>query len=156
MHMNFYEILGPIAVVFVAGWVVRSYLVYKRQMKVAQMQAEMQNRLMDRFDSSEELMTYLGSEAGQRFIESATLERANPYGRILGSIQAGVILTFAGVAALLFRAELSGHQEALGFSFLGLLFLALGLGFLVSAAASYALSKKWGVINGSGASLGQE
>ena len=154
--MNAFEAIAPIAALIVTAWVIRTVLAYRRRLKVAQLQAEMQNRLMDKFDSPDEMMRYLGSEAGQRFVKSATMERANPYGRILGAIQAGLILTLVGGAALVFRAELPSHDDALAFSFLGLLGVALGLGFLISALAAYLLSKKWGVINGDGGGLSGE
>ena len=153
---DFGEILGPVAVVIVFGWIMKLYLGYRQQIKISQLQADMQNRLMDKFGSSQEMMEYLGSEAGERFMKSATIERGSPYGKILGSIQSGVILTLAGVAALAFRAELGpGDEAALSFAFLGMLFLALGLGFLISSLAAYLLSKKWGVINGAGGRAGE-
>ena len=43
---------------------------------------------------------------------------------------------------------LSNFDESLSFLFLGALALALGIGFLLSAAAAYRLSKSWGLVNG--------
>ncbi|MDX1384370.1 MAG: hypothetical protein R3190_12035, partial [Thermoanaerobaculia bacterium] len=56
----------------------------------------------------------------------------------------------AGLAVLAFRNQVTDPEEALGFAFLGLIALALGLGFLISSAAAFVLSRKWGLINGQG------
>ena len=82
-------------------------------------------------------------------MKSAPIERASPFGRILGSIQAGVILTLGGLALYLVRNHVPGDSgEDFGLMFLGALGIAVGLGFLISAAASFWLSKSWGLING--------
>lgn len=141
-------VMGGVGSMIVIAWVIVGYFKYRRNKQIAELQAQMQNRLMEKFGSSQEMMQYLESEAGQRFLESATLERGNPFSRILSSIQAGTILTLAGLAVLAFRSQVTDPEEALGFVFLGLIALALGLGFLLSSAASFVLSKKWGLING--------
>ena len=62
--------------------------------------------------------------------------------KVLKATTAGVILAVLGLGAL-FLIPLAG---VFGFVYPGVLFLALGLGFLVAAGISYRLSKKWGLI----------
>ena len=139
-------ILGPIGILAVIGWVIQSFFAGRRQIKMAQIQAGMHEQLLNRFESTEELRTYLEGDAGRKFVEAATVERKSPYGRILGSIQVGLILTFTGIAFLLLQNTFPDGAE--GFAVLGSLALATGLGFLISSFAAYKLSREWGLLNG--------
>lgn len=141
--------VGGIAGVAVIGWIIRIFVTNRRTLKMAQMQVDLQNRLIDKFDSSEALQSYLESEGGKELMKATPIEKASPYGRILGSIQAGVILTLGGLALFLLRNQVPGESgEDFGLMFLGALGTAVGLGFLISAAAAFFLSKSWGLING--------
>ncbi len=139
-------VLIPVGILAVLGWIVRTIVHSVRAQRIAKLQAELQTRLLDKFGSSQELVGYLESAAGQRFLESATIERRNPYGRILGSVQAGTILTLVGLALFFLEGRWPETEE--GFLFLATLGVALGIGFLLSGAAAYFLSKSWGLIDG--------
>lgn len=118
----------------------------RRKRQQAQNQFDLQNKLLDKFGTSQELMEYLRSEAGQAFLHMTPIERTSPYGRILGSVQWGIVLLTAGAASLFLRSQIADGFE--GFSVFGAFGVALGTGFLVSAVVAYLLSKSWGVING--------
>jgi len=106
--------------------------------------SELQAKLLDRFATAHELLAYLETEDGKRFLETASVEHANPLWRILGAIQTGVILTLVGITLMLLRGRIAGGEDAfLGF---GAVTLALGIGFLISAGISYALSKSAGLL----------
>jgi hypothetical protein len=138
--------LGVIGMMVVIAWIVRIITTSRRQTRMAALQAEMQEKLLDKFGSSEEVIRYLESDAGRQFLDTATFEPTNPYRRILSSIQTGLVLTFAGGAFLFLRGQLSDADDA--FVFLGALGVALGLGFICSAVATFLLSKSWGLVNG--------
>lgn len=141
--------VGGIAFMAILAWIIRIFQTNRRILKLASMQVEMQGRLIDKFDNADELRTYLESEGGKQLIQAAPLEKASPYGRILGSIQAGVILTLGGLAVFLVRNHVPGDSgEDFAMMFLGALGIAIGLGFLVSAIAAFWLSRSWGLING--------
>jgi len=141
--------VGGIAFMAILAWIIRIFQTNRRILKLAGMQVEMQTRLIDKFDSAEELRTYLDSEGGKQLLKATPVENASPYGRILGSIQAGVILTLGGLAVFLIRNHVPGDSgEDFAMMFLGALGIAIGLGFLISATASFWLSKSWGLING--------
>jgi hypothetical protein len=141
--------VGGISVIVVIAWIIRQVVTSRRQVKLAQMHAELQNKLIDRFDTAEALQTFLDSEGGREIVQSVPIERSSPHGRILGSIQAGVTLTLAGLALFLIRNHAPGNSgEDFAMMFLGSLGIAIGAGFLISAAASFYLSKTWGLING--------
>ncbi|MGB5753290.1 MAG: hypothetical protein WBN87_10545 [Thermoanaerobaculia bacterium] len=141
-------ILGTVGILATLGWILRSYLSHRRQLKTTALQAELQGKLLDRFSSAEDLHTYLNSDVGERFLLSTTIEQASPLRRILGSVQVGLILTAAGMAFLIMESRFADTPDSLGMIFIGTLSLALGIGFLVSAAVSTRLSRNWGLING--------
>lgn len=141
--------VGGIGFVVVVAWIIRIFQTNRRILKLASMQMEMHGRLIDKFDSADELRTYLESEGGQQMIKATPAEKSSPYGRILGSIQAGVILTLGGLAVFLIRNHVPGESgEDFAMMFLGVLGMAIGLGFLISAFAALRLSRSWGLING--------
>ena len=138
--------LGAVGFFALVGWIVRMTQNHKRLSRLADIQAELHNKLLEKFSSSQELMEYLRSDVGFRFLRTAPVERTSPYGKILGSVQTGIVLAATGAALLYLRYQI--EEAAEGFVFLGALGVALGLAFLVSGAAAYMLSKKWGLING--------
>jgi hypothetical protein len=116
-----------------------------RRTRVARAQADIQTKLLDKFGSSQELLQYLQTDAGQRFLqpEEGPPEPKSPHSRILRSITAGTIMTFLGIGFVL----LSRWIEE-GMLVPGVFSLAIGLGFLVSSAVAFHLSKSWGLFNG--------
>ncbi len=138
-------VLIPIGILAILGWIVRIIVQNVRQQRIAKLQADLQTRLLEKFGTPQDLIGYLESPAGQKFLDSATIERRNPYGRILGSVQAGLILALVGVALFFLEGRWPETQE--GFLFLATLSLALGIGFLLSAIAAYMLSKSWGLLD---------
>ena len=145
------DFIAPMSVlittVLTIGWIVRTVTHQRRLKEVARLQAELNTKLIEKFGTAQEMLQYLESDAGRQLVDSTTLERANPYARILGSVQTGILVFFAGIALLAVRSSIPG-SAANGFGVLGAFGLILGLGFLGSAAASYVLSKSWGLIQG--------
>ena len=123
-------------------WVVFSTI---RRVKVARAQAEAHSRLIEKVGSSQEFLTYLESDAGKKLVASIGIEQPsrNPYNRILASVQAGVILLLLGIAFMVLAGTFRSAVE--GFFILGVLGVALGAGFLISAGLSYRLSKSFGL-----------
>lgn len=132
-------IFGGIVAIF---WVVFSSI---RRLKVARMQSEVHKHLIEKVGSSQEFLTFLDSESGKQLVASMGIEqqRREPYGRILSSVQAGVILLFVGIAFLILGGYFANAAEA--FYIIGGLAVALGVGFLISAGLSYRLSKAFGL-----------
>jgi hypothetical protein len=125
-------------------WVIANAI---RRGRTARAVADLHSKLLDKCTSNQELLSYLESEAGRRFLESTTTSGANPSGRILNAVQAGAIAALAGGAMLIVRTE--EHFDWDGRQFLvvcGAVLLAIGLGFLVSACISYVLCRSWGLL----------
>ncbi len=145
MSEQFLEALGPAAFLVALAWITRISLAHRRWIRAAQIQSDLQTKLIDKFTSTSELLEYLKCDSGRMILHTATSEQSSPYSRILTSVQAGAVLAALGVGLFLVRGEVSQPAEL---TVIGGLALALGVGFLVSAAISYMLSRSWGLING--------
>ncbi len=143
-----------LTVVFGLAWLVRTAIDYRRWGRLARVQAEAHTKLLDRFTGNEELLAYVKSPAGARFLESApiTLDGSPrqmnvPLSRILWSMNAGVVLTAAGIGMNYISGRIDEHMNEPVFTF-GVLLISVGIGFLVSAALSFVLSRRMGLIDG--------
>ena len=113
------------------------WLIMRATQRRAQLRADIQMKLIDKFGTSAEFVQFLESPAGREFLKQ---QRREPRDRAMAGIRAGVILTFLGLAFL--SMMFIFHDD--GFSVPALLFLALGIGFFVSSALSAKLAKRWG------------
>jgi hypothetical protein len=91
-------------VVSALGWSIRTAVDYRRWGRLAKVQAEAHTKLLDRFTGNEELLAYVKSPAGARFLESAPIQLDGgprsvgaPLNRILWSLQAGIVMAAAGI-----------------------------------------------------------
>jgi hypothetical protein len=129
------------------GWIAWLLISTVRRVKVARAQAEIQSKLLEKFGSSQELLAYMQTEAGQRFIQievEPVAATKGPQAKILSSIKVGTILACLGLGLLILSAIFKDEAPIV----LGTLALAIGLGFLVSSGISFKLSRSWGLING--------
>ncbi|HEX8836391.1 MAG TPA: hypothetical protein VF748_05615 [Candidatus Acidoferrum sp.] len=126
------------------GFVIWTVFSSIRRYKTAQLQAGLQTKLLEKFGSGQELLAYVQSDGGKRFLESLTMENRTPYGRILGAAQASVVFILLALALLFLRGRVFGGEDA--FLVFGTILLSLGVGFGLSAALSYYLSKSFGLL----------
>jgi hypothetical protein len=132
------------------AWTV--WLGARRRQAQGQAQTDLQHRLLDKFSSPQEIGDFLQTEGGRRFLHGLTFERA-PVGdrhagkRILLALQAGTVVTLLGTATLSLGIVYPMNRPGVAHPavIFGLLILAIGIGFLVSAGISYKLSKAWGL-----------
>ncbi|HYY72927.1 MAG TPA: hypothetical protein VE778_04985 [Candidatus Bathyarchaeia archaeon] len=122
-------------------WIIFSTI---RRYKTTKLQAELQAKLLEKFGSGRELLDYVQSDAGKQFLDSLTVEQKTPYGRILGAAQVSIILILLSFAFLFLRSRVAGAEE--GFLVFGSITLSLGVGFGLSAALSYYMSKSFGLL----------
>ena len=134
-------------------WLVRTLMDYRRWVRLTRVQTETHTKLLDRLTSQEDLLAYMQTPAGRRFLESApiALDPASrplgaPLNRVLWSVQAGVVLALGGVG-LLFISSRAIPDIAQGLWAIGILALALGAGFILSAAVAYLLSSRLGLFD---------
>lgn len=141
-----------LVVVGALGWLVRTLVDYRRWLRVSRVQADAHAKLLDRLTGNQELVAYVQSPAGQSFLQSAPIPLdagprsvGAPMGRILLSVQAGIVLAFAGLG-LRWAAGIVGGDGASPLAVLGVLAAMLGIGFVVSAVIAYALARRLGLL----------
>jgi len=135
----------------VLAWLVRTLVAQRRWRYLVRVQTEAHNKLLDRFTSSDELLAYVESPAGRRFLESSPIPVEDgrvplraPVGRILGSIQAGVVLAAAGIGLQLVSRKVPIEAAQPLFA-IGIFVISIGIGFVASAVVSYVLSRRLGL-----------
>ena len=133
-------------------WLIRTTLEQRRWSRLSKIQAEVHSKLMDRFSSNDELLTYVQTPSGRRFLESgpSPLQESAPamgapISRILWSLQLGAVLLVGGLG-MLFLSNSTIPEAAEFFYVAGCIAGALGAGFLVSAVAAYVLSSRLGLL----------
>ncbi|MEO7794019.1 MAG: hypothetical protein ABIV06_04540 [Thermoanaerobaculia bacterium] len=136
-----------VSLFLVIGSVARQIVVNRRMREIARLNAELQAKLLDKLTAAGELQAYIASDAGKRFVEAATIVRSDPHGRILASVQSGILLFAVGVALQASRHYV-GDEARNTLHLFGTLGMLTGVGFLASAAAVFGLSKHWGLIPG--------
>jgi len=129
-------------IIWVAFTTVRRYLIAKAK-------AGLQEKVLQRIESSEALVALASNETGRNFLQSITLEEStpqqSPYGKILFGVQAGIVLFCFGVAMLFVQHHI--ENGASGFMILGVGAIGLGIGFLVASIASIAVSRQLGLMD---------
>jgi hypothetical protein len=154
------QIIEPLAVasvfivlIGVLGWIIRSIMNHRRWLRVSKLQTDMQNKLLERFTSNEEMLAFIQTSAGQRFLESASMAAeagprvlSAPVGRMLWSIQLGIVILVAGVGLEIVSYKLSNYEDVVtGFQVMGGIIIALGIGFILSAFGAFLLSRRLGL-----------
>jgi hypothetical protein len=141
-----------LTVTFTLAWLVKTLIEQRRWSRQSHVQTEVHGKLLDRLTSSEDVIAYVQSPAGKRFLEAAPIALdaqpapvSAPIGRFLWSIQAGVVLS-AGGFGMQFVSNQFPIDVAPVFSGLGILALSVGIGFVISAIVSFVLSRKLGLL----------
>jgi len=153
------DITVPIALVtafacFLAAlvWLIRQFLENRRWGRIFKLQSEVHGRLIDKFSSNQELATYMGTEAGKRFLEAAPIpvgfepeqRMPNAIARVLTPLQIGIVLVLLGCGFYLLRnLRPEAHVPMLIF---GTLALMPGLGFIISAGITWVLASRLGLM----------
>lgn len=132
-------------------WVLKTIIDHRRWNRLSRMQAEVHNKLLDRFGTNEDLLKYINTPAGQHFLESAPIQLegpravAAPISRVLWSVQVGIVLAAAGIGMQLISWRAIEKEAAQALSAMGILGVAVGLGFIASAVVSFLLSRRLGL-----------
>ncbi len=133
-------------------WLTRTLVDYKRWSRLAKVQTDAHTKLLDRFTANEDLLAYIQSSAGAKFLESSpiALDAAPrsvgaPLSRILWSIQGGVVLIAGGIGLHIVGGRVADPAAA-SLHGLGVIGIALGVGFVVSAIISFVISQRLGLI----------
>ena len=133
-------------------WMIRAILENRRWNRIFKLQSEVHGRLIDKFSSSQELATYMETEAGKRFLEAApipvSIESAqrmpNTVARVLTPLQIGIVLVLLGIGFLLLRHASADMETPM--LVLGTVVMMPGIGFIISAGITWVLAARLGLI----------
>ena len=125
---------------------------YRRWVRQTRMQIDVHTKILDRMQSNEDLLAYVQTPAGRTFLEFApagpapeTRVSSAPFGRILWSVQAGVVLASLGIGLRYAQGHVP-EEIVPAFTVLGVIVMSLGLGAVVSAVVAYVLSSRLGLL----------
>jgi hypothetical protein len=127
-------ILGSSATVVLVVW-----FVARARQRRAEVQAEVQVKLIDRFGTAPELIEFLQSPSGRAFIsgvQSAPAVLARE--RVAGALTRSIVLTALGLAFMF----LMFFQREDGWAVPASILLFLGLGYFIATIVSYRLTSK--------------
>jgi hypothetical protein len=147
--------IATVIVTIVTGltWIIRTIVDHRRWLRLTKVQSEVHNKLLDRFTANDELLAYVQSPAGNKFLQAAPISLdpggrafSAPFGRILWSLQVGLVLAMggAGLQYVSGRVDAEAAQPVFAMGVLGVM---LGGGFILSALAAYLLSRRLGLID---------
>ena len=136
-----------------AGWIVYVVVSGKRRSERLKATSEFHTRLFDRMGSMKEFGEFMETEGGKQFMSTiATESPRDTRTHIVRGVENGIVCLSIGIGVLLLRwpfPEIGG-----GFTIIGTVLLACGIGLLLSCGASYSLSKSFGLLNGKGSDPG--
>jgi hypothetical protein len=146
-------VLGFSAFLGVIVWTIRSIIDHRRWLRLTRTQADVHTKLLDRLTTNEDLLSYIQSPAGRRFLESAPIAldqeprtTSAPVARIIWSLQAGLVLAALGSGFWFVQLRVS-PEAAEGFFIIGVMAFALGVGFTASAVMAYFVSARLGLLH---------
>lgn len=99
----------------------------------------MQQHVLDKFASAKDFADFVQSPAGQKYVMSFADTATSSQSAILNSLRIGVVLLFTGLG---FQFANFGNTSLLPLR-IGIVLGSLGIGFLVSAAISFWLARKF-------------
>jgi len=144
---------GFVTVIALVYALLRQTLEYRRWRRQIQIQTDIHTKLLDRMTNNQELLAYIETSAGRRFLEApvpliaqSPASSIAPVARILWSVQIGVVVVAAGVGFWIARTTVNDADLISVFQVMGSLAMAVGVGFVVSALMSWALSQRMGLL----------
>ena len=155
MLIGLLVVSGVVAALFVLGSLVRQAINHRRWLRQSRIQTEAHSKILDRLQSNEDLLAYIQSPVGQRFLQQNGPVASTdpepravgaPISRILWSAQAGVMLMALGIGFWIVQRNVL-TEIAPAFNAMGVIATALGLGAICSGGLSYLLSARFGLLD---------
>jgi hypothetical protein len=162
-------VLVPLGCLAALVWVIYIVFQNRRWNRAFKQQSEIHGRLIEKLGTSQELVAYMETEAGKRFLMASPVAAGPEFGqqmpntvsRVLTSLSTGIVLTLVGVGFLLLRNAGPDTPEPMLIT--GTLLLMPGLGFILSAGVTWVLAQRLGLMpekevaqTGAGAPFGSQ
>jgi hypothetical protein len=121
-------------------WVFFGYVLYLVTITIRRKQRNaMQQHVLDKFASAKDFADFVQSPAGQKYVMSFADTATSSQSAILSSVRIGVVLLFTGLGL---QFTNFGGASLLPLR-IGIVLGCVGIGFLVSAAISFWLARKF-------------
>ncbi len=138
-------------------WLTHVLLENRRWNRIFKLQSDMHGKLIERFGTSQEVLTYMGTEAGKRFLEATPIAVGfepqqpvpSPVARVLTPLQIGVVMTLLGIGLIFLRHSIPDGDAPL--LLVGTVVLMPGLGFIISSGITWVLARHLGLMPDRGA-----
>jgi hypothetical protein len=138
-------VLIPLTAFFVVGWIVHTLVDGYRRKERMRTFTEFYGRLLDRMSTPKEFGDFLQTTGGQRFLETLSVERGHPIERVLRGVQAGLVLLALGMGSIAAGTQ-AGWDDRASLRVSGIIVMMTGVGFLLSATASFSITKSLGLL----------
>jgi hypothetical protein len=149
MTPSTWEFLAPmtlgVSLFALIGWIVYVIVANRRRQEQMRAVAEFHSRILDRMGSAKDFGEFLATEGGRQFLASLTSEPSTARTRIVRCTENGIVCAAVGIALLVLSRIFPDLGP--GLAILGTIVTACGVGFLLSCAASYRLSRSLGLLD---------
>jgi hypothetical protein len=150
-------------------WIIRIFVDSRRWNRTFKQQSEIHGRLIEKLGTNQDLVAYMETEAGKRFLMASPAAAGPEFGqrmpntvsRVLTSLSAGIVLALLGIGFLLLRN--AGPDTSEPMLIVGTLLLMPGIGFILSAGVTWFLAQRLGLMpekevaqTGAGAPFGSQ
>jgi len=166
------ELVPMIVVPVIFGafvWIIYIFVQSHRWNRTLKLQSEIHSRLIEKLGTGPDLVAYMETEAGKRFLTASPMAPGSALGqhmpnavaRVLTPLQVGIVMTLLGIGFLLLRNAGPDMPEPM--LVVGTLLLMPGIGFILSAGVTWALAQRLGLMpekeaaqTGAGAPFGSQ
>jgi hypothetical protein len=136
----------PIAFFFAVAFV--AFVMIQARTRREEKRVELHSRILERIGSAREFGEFLDSDPGTRFLKAISPEVTRPEFRMLGALRAGVVLFTVGIGIFLGISVDAFGDGAADFLIVATILTSVGVGLLLSSAASYVVARRLGLMNG--------
>lgn len=158
---NVAPVIVMVVLLLALAWIIRILVENRRWTKVFSLQSEVHAKLIDRFATNQELLGYMETDAGKRFLEASpivteaeTRRMPNLVSRMMATLQVGLVLTLLG-AGLLGLKDVVGDART-SMLVLGIVALMPGIGLILSAGVLWVLGKRLNLMEPANVPVGVE
>jgi hypothetical protein len=140
-----------VVLLFAMAWIIRTLVENRRWTKVFMLQSEVHGKLIDRFASNQELLGYMETDAGRRFLEAAPIvteaesrKMPNLVSRMMATLQVGLVLMLLGTGLVMLKNVVGDAGTTV--LVLGVIALMPGIGLIMSAGILWLLGKRLNLV----------
>jgi len=144
---NVAPMIVMVVLLFALAWIIRTLVENRRWTKAFALQSEVHGKLIDRFATNQELLGYMETDAGRRFLEAAPIvteaesrRMPNLVSRMMATLQVGLVLTLLGAGLLSLKSIVGDAGTAM--LVLGIISMMPGIGLILSAGVLWVLGRR--------------